>query len=218
MTLRKEAKPDYSLPGSYRPIALENSLAKVLEKVVADRISAAAEEHALLPWNQMGARRGRSTISALSLLTSCVQTAWKARPGCVVSMLSLDIKGAYDNVARKRLLWILERKGFPQWVVRTVDSFLTDRRTRITFSGYENDWIQTESGIPQGSPLSPILFLFFISELLEDIQQVDRDTFGFGFVDDTTLIAWGDSAGENCQGAHVHARAGRQVCIRRGAR
>lgn len=199
VTLRKEAKPDYSLPGSYRPIALENTLAKVIEKVVADRISAAAEAHALLPWNQMGARRGRSTISAISLLTSCVQTAWKAKPGCVVSMLSLDIQGAFDNVAHKRLLWILDRKGYPEWVVQTVHSFLTDRRTRITFSGYESEWVRTQTGIPQGSPLSPILFLFFISELLEDIQRVDGDTFGFGFVDDTSLITWGDSARDNCQ-------------------
>ncbi|OCK83582.1 hypothetical protein K432DRAFT_276893, partial [Lepidopterella palustris CBS 459.81] len=43
VTLRKEAKKDYSLPGSYRPIAVENALTKVIEKVVADRISAAAE-------------------------------------------------------------------------------------------------------------------------------------------------------------------------------
>lgn len=75
VTLRKEAKKDYSLPGSYRPIAVENALTKVIEKVVADRISAAAEIHLLLPWNQTGGRRGRSTISTLSLLTSSVQTA-----------------------------------------------------------------------------------------------------------------------------------------------
>ena len=49
ITLRKEGKKDYSLPGSYRLIALENTLAKVVEKVLATRLSIAAEEHALLP-------------------------------------------------------------------------------------------------------------------------------------------------------------------------
>ena len=49
ITLRKEGKKDYSLPGSYRPIALENTLAKVVEKVLATRLSRAAEEHTLLP-------------------------------------------------------------------------------------------------------------------------------------------------------------------------
>jgi hypothetical protein len=47
--LRKGGKADYSLPGSYCPIALENTLSKILERVVADRIADTAEEHALLP-------------------------------------------------------------------------------------------------------------------------------------------------------------------------
>lgn len=75
LALRKEDKKDYSLPGSYRPIALENALAKVIEKVLANQISQAAEESNLLPWNQMGARRNRSTLTAIGLLTTCVQTA-----------------------------------------------------------------------------------------------------------------------------------------------
>jgi Reverse transcriptase (RNA-dependent DNA polymerase)/Endonuclease-reverse transcriptase len=199
VVLRKDGKKDYSLPSSYRPIALENTLAKVIEKILADRISSTAEEHALLPWNQMGARKQRSTLSAVGLLTSCVQTAWKARPGCVVSMLSLDLAGAFDNVSHERLLWILERKGFPKWLIQVISSFLTGRRTRIAFTGYESEWIQTQTGIPQGSPLSPILFLFFISELLAEFQRVSSDTLGFGFVDDTNLITWGDTAQDNCQ-------------------
>ena len=46
--LRKEGKADYSFPGSYRPIALENTLSKILERVIADRMADTAEEHALL--------------------------------------------------------------------------------------------------------------------------------------------------------------------------
>ena len=55
IALRKEGKKDYSLPSSYRPIALENTLAKLVEKILADQITEAAEEHHLLLWNQMGA-------------------------------------------------------------------------------------------------------------------------------------------------------------------
>jgi len=49
MVLRKEGKKDYSLPGSYRPIILKNTLAKVLEKYIANIMLEAAEEHRLLP-------------------------------------------------------------------------------------------------------------------------------------------------------------------------
>ncbi|RKF79934.1 hypothetical protein GcM3_050030 [Golovinomyces cichoracearum] len=132
----------------------------------------AAEEWEILLWVQMGARKNRSTLSALELLTSTVQTAWKANPGRTVSMLSLDFKGAYDNVSAKRLLW---------------------------FTGYTSDWIQLESGIPQGSHLSPILFLFYIAKLLESLRNSHDNHMAFGFVDDTTIVAWGKTVHDNCK-------------------
>ena len=46
--LHKKSKADYLLLGSYRPIALKNTLSKILKKVIADRIANTAEEYALL--------------------------------------------------------------------------------------------------------------------------------------------------------------------------
>src|SRR5947208_7015944 len=146
----------------------------------------------------MGGRRKRSTLSALDLLTSYIQAAWSSRKGCVVSMLSLDISGAYDHVSTERLLWILKKKGLPEWIIKYVKNFMQGRRMKVTFNGYESEWVQMNSGIPQGSPISPILFLFFILELLEGMKDVEGETLGFGFVDDINIITWGDSAQENC--------------------
>src|SRR5947207_16022025 len=115
-----------------------------------------------------------------------------------VSILSLDISGAYDHVSTERLLWILKRKGLPEWIIKYVQNFMLERRTRVAFNGYESEWIQTNSGILQGSPISPILFLFFISELLEGMQNVAEKQLGFSFIDDTNIITWSDSAQENC--------------------
>ena len=46
--LQKEGRADYLILGSYYPIALENTLSKILEKVIADYIVDIVEEHALL--------------------------------------------------------------------------------------------------------------------------------------------------------------------------
>ena len=51
MVLYKDGKKDYSLLGSYRLIALKNTLVKVLEKYVANIMSKAVEEYRLLLWN-----------------------------------------------------------------------------------------------------------------------------------------------------------------------
>jgi hypothetical protein len=147
----------------------------------------------------MSARAGRSTLTAVHLLRSTVEAAWMANPKTVVSVLGLDISGAYDNVSHDRLIHILARKGYLRWIRETVRSFMSERTTRIVYAGYESPLIITNTGIPQGSPLSPILFLFFISELLEAFKNVENNTVGFGFVDDTTLITWGPTARENCE-------------------
>lgn len=76
VVLRKPQKPSYNTAKAYRPIALLNTLGKVLEKIVALRLSKLAEEHKLLPDTQMGARPGRSTITALELLTEQIRTVW----------------------------------------------------------------------------------------------------------------------------------------------
>jgi len=52
----------------------------------------------------------------------------------------------------------------------------------------EESPVEARTGILQGSPLSSILFLFFIAGLLEKFQDSDEDMIGFGFVDDTNLI------------------------------
>ncbi|TQS37848.1 hypothetical protein Golomagni_01667 [Golovinomyces magnicellulatus] len=71
ITIRKERMSYYTIPASYRPITLKNSLAKIIEKIVTNRMTITAEEN-MLSWVQMGARRDRSTISALEMLTSGV--------------------------------------------------------------------------------------------------------------------------------------------------
>jgi hypothetical protein len=47
--LYKEGKADYLFLGSYRPITLENTLSKILKRVIVDRIIDTAKEYALLP-------------------------------------------------------------------------------------------------------------------------------------------------------------------------
>ena len=73
VVLRKPNKGDYTKPRAYRLIALPNTIAKTLEALVARRLISKAERRGLFPPNQMGARPGRSTISALELVVEQVQ-------------------------------------------------------------------------------------------------------------------------------------------------
>jgi hypothetical protein len=197
VVLRKEGKPDYSEPGAYRPIALLNTIGKTLEGIVAERMTKAAEDFQLLPPTQMGARAKRSTMSALAHLTEYIHTLWDVNRKIIVTMLSLDLTGAYDRVSHERLLHRLRKLRLPEWLVKFIQSFLTQRMTRLSFGGFRSQPIPTPTGIPQGSRLSPILFLLFASELLEVIKG--PRTSGFGFVDDTNVVTYSESTATNCR-------------------
>ncbi len=83
----------------------------------AKRIRDIAEDLQLIPGEQMGARQGRSTSTAIELLTGLVHTAWKSKRH-VATLLSIDISGAFDTVVHERLLAILEDGGLLSTLVR----------------------------------------------------------------------------------------------------
>jgi hypothetical protein len=100
--LKKAGKEDYTIAKAWRPISLLATLGKVLESVVAERISHAVETYGLLPTNHFGARKQRSAEQALLLLQEEIYAAWRGRK--VVSLISFDVKGAYNGVCKERLL------------------------------------------------------------------------------------------------------------------
>jgi hypothetical protein len=73
--LHKKGKADYLFLKSYRPIALENTLNKILKRVVVNYIVDTAKEHVLLPQSQMGVRKNCLTLLVFTLLTSTIKTA-----------------------------------------------------------------------------------------------------------------------------------------------
>ena len=97
----------------------------------------------------------------------------------MASALCLDISGAYDYVSHTRLIDKLRKKGVPEEFVGTIESFLKGRTSTISFTSYTSEMMKVEAGIPQGSVLSPILFLAFAAGLLEDTHDPIRRRIAF---------------------------------------
>jgi exonuclease III len=185
----------YKTPAGYRPIALLPAIGKAIEAILAGRITQAAELHNLLPDEQMGNRRGRSTELAVRLVVSQVQEAWRQK--ATASLLQLDVSGAFDTVNHIRLLHTLREMGFPGWIVRWTKAWLTDRQATLHFDGKATPPIPVKAGVPQGSPLSPILFILYIASLYEVIKEKHPHIGLVGFADDTNLLAFGRSPEAN---------------------
>lgn len=191
--LRKVGRPAEA-PQGYRPISLLATLGKALESVVAERISALAEEHSLLPKNHFGGRKQRSTAQALIVLQQRIYNAW--REGKVLSLLSFDVKGAYNGVARDVLVQRLRQRRVPEVLVKWVEAFCSNRSASIVVNGKTSGVMDLpQAGLPQGSPLSPILFLFFNANLVQSITNKNKGAIAF--IDDYSAWVTGSSASEN---------------------
>ncbi|KAJ6045702.1 uncharacterized protein N7446_012566 [Penicillium canescens] len=195
--LKKPNKENYTIAKAWRPISLLATLGKMLESVVAERISHAVETHGLLPTSHFGARKQRSAEQALVLLQEQIYTAWRGRR--VLSLISFDVKGAYNGVCKERLLQRMKARGIPGDLLRWVEAFCSERTATIQINGQVSE-VQSlpQAGLPQGSPLSPILFLFFNADLVQ--RQIDSQGGAMAFVDDFTAWVTGPTAQSNREG------------------
>ena len=186
----KPGKSDYSLPKSYRPVALLECLGKLLEKVITKRILHDVGAFNLVPTNQFGARPHSSTVHAGLALTHDIATA-HAKGSCCGS-LQLDIQGFFDNINHDRLIHTFRILGFAHEICQWLTSFLSDRVVQLRFNGFVSDPIDITVGSPQGSPISPILSSIYTFPLL---QQANRwsDSRLYMYVDDGNILAWGAS-------------------------
>jgi ribonuclease HI len=162
-------------------------MAKILTAIIAEDITYLVEKEQLLPPNHYGGRPGRMTTDAVHSLVDKVKSAW--RRGKVVSILYLDVEGAFPNAVTDRLIHNLRRRRIPLVYTRFVEQLLKGRRTRIKFDDYLSDPIQISNGIGQGDPLSMILYIIYNADFLElAIPPIEES---LGFVDDAMAMVEG---------------------------
>lgn len=148
----------------YRPIALLCSLSKILEKIAAAQITKYLEDREIFDPFQSAYRTGHSTQTALLRILDEAKLAANDRK--VTIMVFFDFSKAFDRVVHCKLIDILRRLGFSNSALAWILSYLTNRSQRVVDqNGRTSSWSSTNTGVPQGSVLGPLLFSLYISGL-----------------------------------------------------
>lgn len=176
VVIPKGGKRDPHTPKAYRPISLLSNVSKVFEKLVAKRIARASIAVGALSSTQFGAIENRSAVDALFAITHPASIALEVpntgrggkaprldRP----TLLANDIQGAFNNTDPARLVRIMQAHRLPLYLANWTASFTTSRTMAFCFDNCTEDAQPYNSSLPQGSPVSPVLFLLYAQAIME---------------------------------------------------
>ena len=167
---------------NYRPVSLLCIPGMTLERVVALQVEEYFERNELLGKFQFGFRRNKSTISELLTLFDTLLEAKDEKKEILI--LLYDLSAAFDTVSHYILLEKLCLYGFDNFAVKWTKSYLEDRKQKVTVAGKFSSAVKVNRGTPQGSRLSPLLFIILMADL---DMWMDKSILS-NFADDTQSI------------------------------
>lgn len=148
---------------NYRPISLTEIFRKLYEQLLMPAFTCYIEPLSIY---QNGFRSFRSTVDHVAVLHYIAQMI-KGPNNEPLEYAFLDIKSAYDKVNRSILWQKLQRKGLPLKLVAAAQSLFDNTSSCVIIGNKRSKTFNIETGLLQGSILSPLFYSLFINDLAD---------------------------------------------------
>jgi hypothetical protein len=172
---------DPTAPDNYRPISLLPNFAKIIEKVLSNRLTHFLESNNLLCQEQFGFRKSHSTLHPLIHFLNNLSKAKTQNKFSIA--IFCDLRKAFDTVNHDILIKKLFHLGIRGVELDLFKSYLSNRKQFVHINGTNSSLLSIILGVPQGSILGPLLFLIYKNDLPSCNNLINSL-----FADDTMLF------------------------------
>ena len=186
----KPNKMSYDQPKSFRPIVLLNTLGKLIEKVIAERIQFMVTSNDFIHPSQLGRLKFKFTTDAGVALTHIVRSGWVKDK--MTSTLAFNISQFFPSLNHQLLTLILEKTDLESKVSSFFASYLVKRKTSYLWNDLSSPNFEVNVEVGQGSALSLILLALYFSLFLHILEKCFKNLkipiSILSFVDDGLII------------------------------
>ena len=156
---------------NFRPVNNLPFVAKVTEKAVSSQLLNHCNENASLPVSQSAYRQCHSTETALLKVQNDILI--NMDNGEVMLLVMLDMSAAFDTIDHNILIDILKNDfGVVDNALKWFRSYLANRKQHVVIDRCKSSEFMAATGVPQGSCLGPVLFLFYSYSMCLDFLRL----------------------------------------------
>ncbi|UYV60717.1 hypothetical protein LAZ67_1002021 [Cordylochernes scorpioides] len=178
-------------PSNYRGIALISNVSKLFTSILRSRLEEWVEGRRVIPENQAGFRKERSCIDHIFTLTTLIQLSLRKKRGKLY-VFFVDLRKAFDTVPHSLLWKKLYNLGISYQFISTIKSYYEQATIAIRWKGLFTESIKINSGVLQGEHFSPLLFILFITDLIEIYNNSDLPSVNLPEFGDIHLLLYAD--------------------------
>ena len=172
---------DSGLYKNYRPISLLFNFTKFFEKVMHNRLLEFAQRFEILYYYQFRFRKNHSTELALIHLVDKIASSIDQNK--VITGVFLDLSKAFDTIDHQILFYKLERYGIRGVALEWIKNYFQNRKQFVQYNNVSSSTNTITCGVPQGSILGSLFFIFYINDLPNDLRVAEL----LLFADDTSI-------------------------------
>ncbi len=199
IVMQKSDKKNYFNAKIYKLIALFNMLSKILKFIIFKHLWNIIKVCNSILNIQMRACKHRSINMTLQLIIKKIHIVWSDTRKRVVSLLSLNEKSAFNNVAHSRLFSDMKKRRIFRLLLKFVKNFLKNQCIMITIDDYMMMKRSVNVNISQDFLLSSILYLFYNVNLLKACDDIRLRTSFIDFVNNVNILIYKKFMKCNCK-------------------